>query len=253
VIAAIQRGKITGTTALATRGVWNGLDSRIHVAVARNAHGAPLPLSMPLAAFTRPDFSTNGFVRHWRQEWHVDHTEPLWRASVIDSLLVAARSLSREQFIACAESALATGVLPRAALSALRASLPRAFQPTVDALRLDAASGLESTFGTRIAPVVRTLETQVAVPGLGARGGRGFVDFVLDGWLVVETDGDAFHDPAVDRTRNSILVRAGYRWHRFGFVQIVNEWPAVEATVLELLRFPPGGRSDSRGSKPPPL
>ena len=94
--------------------------------------------------------------------------------------------------------------------------------------------------------LVRTIEVQVPVAGLSGRGGEGTVDFLIDGWLAIETDGDAFHDPAVDRVRNSILVLKGYRWHRFGHQQVIQDWPAVEATVLELLRFPPGGAIDHR-------
>jgi hypothetical protein len=33
-------------------------------------------------------------------------------------------------------------------------------------------------------------------------------------------------------------VRLGYRWHRFGYDQVMYGWPDVEATVVELLRYP---------------
>jgi len=248
VIAAIHRGKLTGSTALATRGVWDGLDPRIHVAVAPHARTELLPLRVPLAAFARSPSNPIGVVRHWGRERSIDPYEPSWRTSAIDALVVVARSLDAEQFVACSESALASGLLPRAALPALRASLPRRLHGTVDTLRLDAGSGLESLFGFRIKPLVRELATQVPIPGLGQRGGNGFVDFVIDGWLVIETDGDAFHDPAVDRARNAYLVQKGYRWHRFGHQQVIHEWSSVEATVMELLRFPPGGRTARKGS-----
>ena len=70
-------------------------------------------------------------------------------------------------------------------------------------------------------------------------GGDGRVDLLIDGWLVIELDGDEFHDPVADRERNAALVRLGYRVHRFGYDQVINGWPLVEATVLELLRYPP--------------
>ncbi|MEX1079596.1 MAG: hypothetical protein WED09_10855 [Homoserinimonas sp.] len=42
----------------------------------------------------------------------------------------------------------------------------------------------------------------------------GYVDLLLDGWLVIELDGDESHD------------------------QVINGWAGVEATVRELLRHP---------------
>ena len=242
VIAAIHHGKLTGPTALATHGVWDGLDLRIHISVAPNSRAEPLPLKVPLSNFRRTNTNLIGIKRHWRRERSVDRYEPSWRASAIDALAVAARSLATDQFVACAESALATQLIPRAVLPALRAAVPRTMSGVVDSLRMDAGSGLESLFWFRMRPRVRALATQVRVPGLGQFGGDGFVDFVIDGWLAIETDGDAFHDPAVDRARNAFLVRNGYRWHRFGHHQVIHEWSSVEATVMELLRFPPGGK-----------
>ena len=239
VIAVLHGGKVSGSTALAQRGNWDACDRRIHVQLPPKGYGrARVPLT-PLAFYSRETFEHEGVVRHWRPERVVDRSEPRWRASTIDSLLVVARTASAKQFVASAESCLNSRTLSPAGLPLLRAALPERLRPSLDELEPRSGSGLESLFRLRIASLGCTVEVQVRFPGIGPEGRAGFVDFVLDGWLVVETDGDAFHDPAVDRRRNSVLVRLGYRWRRFGYDQIIHNWPEVEATLIELLRYPP--------------
>jgi hypothetical protein len=239
IIAITNRGKLTGTTALATRGIWDGVDRRIHVQVPVNSRGTARVLSTPLAAFTPPKYAMRGVVRHWTHERLANPTEPLWRVSVIDALLLVARTASAEQFIACLESALCKKALSRAGVAILFALLPRSLQSLEALLDFGAESGLESLARLRLSPLVRRIATQVKIPGIARAGGDGRVDLLIDGWLVIELDGDEFHDPIADRERNAALVRLGYRVHRFGCDQVIHGWPLVEATILELLRYPP--------------
>jgi hypothetical protein len=145
----------------------------------------------------------------------------------------------REQFIACIDSAIHVGAIPRAALPQLFGMLPAAFATVAVEIDGESGSGLESLARCRLAPLVRLLQTQVAIPGIARHGGEGRVDILIDGWLAIELDGDEFHDPVTDRERNALLVRKGYRVHRFGYDQVVNGWPEVEATIMELLQYPP--------------
>lgn len=76
------------------------------------------------------------------------------------------------------------------------------------------------------------LETQQYVAGVGR------VDFVIDGWLVVELDGRLFHEDAVqfeeDRRRDAELVRRGFVVLRFTWAQVVHhqeEWLRTVAAV----------------------
>jgi very-short-patch-repair endonuclease len=121
----------------------------------------------------------------------------------------------------------------------LFSQLPQRAQPLLALIDASAESGLESLARLRLRGVAKRVETQVVIPGIGRGGGSGRVDLLLDGWLAIELDGDEFHDPKVDRVRNSALVRLGYRVHRFGYEQTVFDWGGVEATVRELLRYPP--------------
>jgi very-short-patch-repair endonuclease len=242
IIAVANGGKLTGPTALASSGMWDGLDRRIHVARRPNAHGAGVKLSAPIAMFAAPRLASTGLERHWRAPIDPDPQQPPWRVSTIDALLETAMTVDSEQFVACLDSALHLRAISHGGLPLLISNLPNRKRRLVQLSDASAESGLESVARLRLTKLARTIESQVRIPGI-ARGGReGRVDLLLDKWLVVELDGDAFHDTADDRDRNSALVRRGYRIHRFGFTQVFFGWPQVEATVRELLRYPPVGR-----------
>lgn len=241
IIAIAQGGKLTGTSALASRGTWSGEDRRIHIQVPVNGHGPAKRLTTPIRVFVRPKYAPGQVVRHWAPERHHDRAEPPWRVSVIDALVEVAKDSTSEQFIACVDSALHNRTLSRAGLPTLFSLLPLRFRPLQHELDGSAESGLESICRVLLRPLVRSIETQVRIPGIARGGGDGRVDLLIDGWLVIELDGDEYHDPKVDRGRNATLVRLGYRIHRFGYDQIINQWPEVEATILELLRYPPPG------------
>ncbi|HIY65628.1 MAG TPA: endonuclease domain-containing protein [Candidatus Agrococcus pullicola] len=70
------------------------------------------------------------------------------------------------------------------------------------------------------------------------RGGR--LDLVIDGWLCIEVDGSEFHDvgkqASRDRRRNTQLVRDGYRWHRFGYADVVHRLDETIEVIRILLR-----------------
>src|SRR5690606_798827 len=67
--------------------------------------------------------------------------------------------------------------------------------------------------------------------------GRDTVDLVVEHWLIVELDGDEFHDQVADRIRTNRLIRAGYRVLRFGQAEVLRHWDATLATILEMLRI----------------
>lgn len=238
VIAILNRGKLTGSTALASYGIWDGLDRRIHVHVPRNSHGPARASRTPIGRFAAGKYPREGVRRHWLEERCPDRAGLPWRVSVVDALIRVAHDVSAEQFVACVESALHVGALSRAGLPVLFAGLPRRFQRLRRLIEPLAESGLETIARLRLARFVDDIRVQVWIDGIGPDGRRGRVDLLLDGWLVIELDGDEFHDPVRDRHRNSALVRRGYRIHRFGYDQVIHGWADVEATVRELLHYP---------------
>lgn len=241
VIAVLNGGRLTGATALASWGVWDGLDRRIHVHVPVHSQGRTHRPLTPVSRFAAERFPREGVVRHWLRETCPDPWGPVWRVSVVDALIRTAHDVPLEQFVACVESALNKGVLSRAALPELFAGLPQRFAPVQDILETRLESGLETLARLRFGAFVRNVEVQVWVDGLARSGGPGRLDLLLNRWLAIELDGDEFHDAAEDRRRVGVLVRAGYRCHRFGYHDVIHSWDQTEATVRELLRYPPRG------------
>ncbi len=235
----VNRGKLTSASALASRGLWDGCDSRIHVAVPPNSPRSAKVSRSALTQFRPPPFPRSGLVRHWVPERAPDGREPPWRQSITDTLWVASKHLPADQFVACLDSALHEGVLSRAGLPRLESLLPARSRGLLRLVDPRAESGLETLTRIRLSRWVRDIQPQFAIPGIAQSGGTGRVDLLLNGWLAIELDGDQWHDPKRDRARDAELVRRGFRAHRFGFDQVVLDWPNTEAAVAELLAYPP--------------
>ncbi len=76
-------------------------------------------------------------------------------------------------------------------------------------------------------------ETQVDLEGIG------IVDFLLEGFLIVEIDGSSHLGPKQvikDRLRNNASALAGYAVLRYGYKQIMFQRQKVLAEVWQLLR-----------------
>jgi hypothetical protein len=198
IVAVGHGGKLTGTTALASLGVWDAVDRRIHVALRPNAHGSRTKLAVSVGRFARPRLPPGRVELHWRRELAPDVDAAPWRVSVIDALALVELQCAPDQFVACVDSALHTGQLSRAALPILFSALPFRASKLLALVNPLAESGLESLARQRLTGIAKTIELQVPIAGIGKTGGSGRVDLLLDSWLVVELDGDEFHDPVVD-------------------------------------------------------
>lgn len=240
VVAVAQGGRLTGPTALASLGLWDALDRRVHVQVPTNYHPRTVKLRVPVGAFTPPRYPNSGFSRHWMDLVSPAPIDtPPWRAPIVDALVIVSRMAPPEQFIACVDSALHHDAIPPAMLPTLRAALTREQRGLLAEIDPAAESGLESITRFLVRPFVSTIRSQVEFPGISKHGGRGRVDLLLDEWLVVELDGDEFHDPVADRKRDAVLVQLGLRIHRFGHDQVTRNWPSVQRTIQALLDVPP--------------
>jgi len=240
VTAVVRGGKLTSATALASLGVWDGMSEFVHVNVPPHRRPTGTPALTPIEQFQAPKYPRRlGIKTSWSIERAPDEEERPWRTSALDALLQAARDLSSEQFIACVDSTLHLRLISLVGLAQLRSLLPRSKRPLLALTDAGAGSGLETLTRLRLSRVVRKLETQFALPGIGRSGNEGAVDFLLDGWLVIEIDGEQWHDRNRDHRRDALLVQMGYRTLHFTFDQVINHWPEVEATILECLRHPP--------------
>lgn len=218
VLRAVEVGGRLGCVSeLRSRGIWVPEATAIHVHLAPNA------------ARLR---ATEGTVLHWstplcESGWTSSHV------SAIDALITACDCLAPWIAIAAMESAIRCGVLSltelqrgTAAASARVRSLVVQVQPTAD-------SGLETIVRLLVTALGFRVAAQVRYPGIG------IVDLVVEGWVVIETDGSHHDEPIVsvrDRRRDARHAAAGRTPLRFRYHQVMNELPSVAAAIIGAVR-----------------
>ncbi len=224
VIAVLAGGRLTGASALRSYGIWAGNDRRVHVQVPPNAHRVAQPPQTDLRLFRDPILAPTTVTTHWVHAALSPPTVPAWRVGVADSLLQFATRESPEQIAAAIESAVVTRLLTRSQLPHLCLRLPNRTSAIQGRLTFTAGSGLETVVRIR-------LENEGFSPRQQVQIGADRVDFVIGGWLVIEVDGDTWHDPVTDRQRTNRLMRAGYTVLRFGYADIFERWDETLATI----------------------
>jgi very-short-patch-repair endonuclease len=244
IIAVLRGARLTGATALRSYGIWAGDDRRIHLQLPPNAHRVQQHPLTPIASFTRPKFTPRGVVNHWgvtpqrNAEFPpgigaIAHLKPEWRVTLADAIVMFAATESDEQLAAAMESAAHEKRLSHTAVMNLFQRLPRRQRRLAARLNFCGESGMETIARMRLEALGLRLAQQVRIATERADTDR--VDFVIDGWLIVELDGDEWHDPIEDRIRTNRLIRAGYRVLRFGYAEVFERWDETAATILEML------------------
>lgn len=231
VIAVLHSARVTAATALRTYGVWSGEDDRVHLQVEPDRRFREYPAAVPIERFAALEHTGRLIVRHWAPSRHPLLHEPHWRVPIQDALLRHAITVDDAQAIAAITSAVVQLRISRAELDALFTRLPRRVRRLRARVSLLDGSGLETITRLRLEDAGLRLEQQVHI-------GSDRVDLVIDGWLVVEVDGDRWHHPQTDRDRTNRLVRAGFRVLRFGYRDVMHDWPSTEATVFSALAAP---------------
>jgi very-short-patch-repair endonuclease len=157
-----------------------------------------------------------------------------WRVGVVDALTQHLPRIA-DPFHAAAtlDSALNRRLITPDELGRLMGRMPRRIRRLRARLDAKAESGLETVLRLAMRSEAWRVESQVEI------GGVGHVDLVIDGWLVIEADGSAWHDGHAaitrDRERNSALVLRGYRWHRFGYAQVMRDLAGCIEVIRALL------------------
>jgi len=142
-----------------------------------------------------------------------------------------------ESFFVAVESALRHGRLTESALVWLRGNTNDAGREAIEFARPDSDSGLESLLRWRLRRHGLTVQTQVAVDGVGR------IDFLIGDRLLVEVDGRANHEettvqPDGTSLRHKDLVRDAsaaawdYATLRFDYALVVHDWDLVERAIL---------------------
>lgn len=177
--------------------------------------------------------------RRWRRErihWHAlvrpeDATTTC--VGILDALAQALRCQAPRFAIASIDSALNKRLLSPADLDDLFAALPARY----DVLKPLVDGRCESGPETLVRLMLRSLgvhaEPQVVFDGIGR------VDFVVDGWLVIECDSREFHDSwkqqVDDRERDLRLAGRGYPTLRLLASDILYRSDVVLAAIRGIL------------------
>lgn len=212
-VAVRAGGAVACVSELRHRGVWVLDLEVIHVRVPRNS--------------SRLSRTGESVHRHW------DSHEPCDRegvhVSLISALVQAFGCLDHRAWIASVDSAVHIGALHPHQLGELRARLPAAASQLLRLVDGSAESGLETIVRVIARELGFRVRTQVRVEGVGR------VDLVIEEWIVVETDGTAFHDQALsakDRQRDARLVERGRTVLRPGYSLIVFDQSAVARQLI---------------------
>jgi very-short-patch-repair endonuclease len=206
-------GALTCCSALAMQGVWMMPGLGLHVRVARGV------------ALGRV-----GDARvHWSDR-RQDHTFPM--DSVAEALSIAVTCLDQRAAIVALDSVLNQKLLTPTEIASACAS-PRGRR--LLALSDPASqSGLETLARLALRRLQIRVATQVEIAGIGR------VDLVVGDRLVIEVDGEGWHDRPGDferdRTRDRELVARGYLPLRASYRQVLTRWPEIEEQVLRIVR-----------------
>lgn len=218
-VRAVELGGILGgESALRSMGIWV-------------SHHTGLCVAAPRTASRLPELRQGEYRVHPSTFGWPDGVR--WRMGVVDALGVLASRVTHEHLIASIDSALHIGVLSARQLDALITRLPGRLRFVRALVDRRSESGIESIFRVGALREGWEVEIQVEIAGVGR------ADHVIEGWLIVETDGDSFHSSraqrANDRARDAAAVRRGMRAHRFGHDQIMNDLDACIQVVADIL------------------
>ncbi|MDQ0728635.1 endonuclease domain-containing protein [Microbacterium sp. W4I20] len=220
VITAAAHGGALGCESAARHlGLWVLGDPELHVWMHSDRHQYP------------HDEETCACVAHWDDG---SATSPFALPTVPRILVQIFRCRGDEHFFVALESARRQGVIDTAGLRWLRKSLSARGRDLVMFSRADSDSGLESLVRLRLRPFGWTVRTQAPIVGTGR------VDLLIDGWLIIETDGQGNHDGPSHRHKDLVRdANAAFWGHptlRFDYAMVVHDWDLVERAVVATIR-----------------
>lgn len=219
-------GVLSGESALRSMGIWVSQRTGLCVAAPRTASRLP--------ALRQGEYRVFPSSFRWP-------TGMPWRTDAVTSLVVLAKRVQPFDLIASIDSAVHGGHLTVQGLDELFSRLPRSIGRFRSLVNGKSESGIESIL--RVAAIQRgwRVQVQVLIDGLGR------VDLLIDGWLIVEADGDEFHASRAqrerDRVRDAAAVRCGMRTHRFGYAQVMGDLDGCLDVIADLLAAGPPSRS----------
>jgi very-short-patch-repair endonuclease len=224
--AARVGGVATAATGARALGLWTPPDDRLHVFVPANAARLRDPDTGGARTF-RDDLCV-----HWGHRVRAAGrvTPPV--APILIVLEHSLECLRAEYALALLDSALHLRFVSSRDLVALAATLPAYLAALVELADGLSESGIETIARYRLRLAGLHVDVQVVIDGVGR------VDLLVEGRVIVELDGKAFHEGDAfqrDRRRDTAATIARYRALRFSFAQVIYDWPSVEAAVFAAL------------------
>lgn len=145
-----------------------------------------------------------------RLHWHDLHEIPPARhvVAVVDAVRTAIICQTPRHAVATLDSALHRGVVTMAELSDVFATLPDRYRVLLSLVDGRCESGPETLVRLMLRRIGADVRVQRRIDGVGR------VDFLVDGWLLIECDSRAFHDgweqARRDRARDIAAARRGF-------------------------------------------
>ena len=211
-------GRLACTSALALFGIFVLDADMLHVHLAAN--------SSRLRPLGRPQ------RRHWGGLLRTPDPQSAC-VELIDALVQAVRCQPVRAAVATLDSALNTGALDPDDLDELFRALPRRYAVVRRLLDPRCQSGPESLLRLMLRAAGLRFEVQVPIPGVG------IVDFLVEGWLIIECDSRAHHSTwdaqRRDRRRDQAAAELGYATYRPIAEDIMWNPEAVLAALRGLL------------------
>lgn len=221
-------GRLACVSLLALLGVFVLDSSRLHV-----------HLEATMSRLRSPDRSDRALSPaararlrlHW---WPLKHEgATLGVVGVADALAQAVRCQSVRCAVATVDSILHLGILSWHDVYEVFAGLPRKYRVILDVADGIAESGSETFMRLLLRQLGVRYETQVSIPGVGR------VDFVVDGWLIIECDSKAHHEgwekQREDRRRDLAAAALGFTTLRPLAEDLFSHTDIVLAAVRGLL------------------
>ena len=179
-----------------------------------------------------PRLQRHTTVLHWHPLVEVPS---LGCVAVLDALIHAVRCQSPRHAIATLDSAVNLGVITLDRLPEVFESLPRRFHVLRELVDGRAQSGPETLVRLMALSLGCRVDLQVQFDDVG------FVDLVVDGWLVVECDSREFHSSweqqLKDYNRDLVLAQAGYCVLRLTAADIMYKPETVVGCLRGLMRM----------------
>lgn len=211
-------GRLTCLSLFALMGVFVHRPRGLHVFVTRGSSRLRLPKG-----------------RHVTLHWNLSSVTPelLHVAPLIDAARHAVRCQEPRAAVATLDSLVHHGLLTTSQVDEVFAELPARLKAVRGLVDGSAESGPETFVRLILRAIGALFETQVFIAGVGR------VDFVVEGWLIIECDSKEFHEgwqkQQDDRRRDLAAARRGYVTIRPLATDILGDRQTVQKALREVI------------------